>query len=72
MVKLATIHCLDCKRDLSDDPPTMVWRAVQGWERGRSEGGTNHVAMREPQDAFLCDVCMRKRQRGLRAQEGLW
>ena len=58
------MNCSECKQPI-DDRFHNYWTKVEGWERRRSAGGTNHLAMRKQKDEFLCDACMRMLQRGL-------
>ena len=61
--------CSQCTR-LVDERFEMVWHKVTGWEHKRDAGGTNHLALRRPQNEFMCDECMEKLRNGLSPQQG--
>ena len=56
--------CSQCTR-LVDERREVIWSQVIGWEKKREAGGTNHVALRRPQNLFMCDDCMTKLQQGV-------
>lgn len=65
------MNCDQCGREL-DDRFETVWCLVEGWEKKRDQGGTNHVAMRRPLNQYRCNGCMSLMQAGLSsAQETL-
>jgi len=49
--------CHKCNRVI-DDKIETVWNLVSGWEKKRDQGGTNHLALRTPQDLYCCNGCM--------------
>jgi hypothetical protein len=66
------ITCEECGREV-DERFETVWSAVEGWEKKRHQGGTNHIACRRPLPRFRCEPCMQKILAGLPALQGsLW
>ena len=59
--------CVFCDTPINVD---QDYRRVIGWEKRRPEGGTNSVALREPQDEWACQFCIDKQKRGLPAGQG--
>ena len=53
-----------CNR-LIDERYETVWRKVSGWEHKRDDGGTNHIALRTPENTFMCDACMTRLRSGV-------
>lgn len=53
-----------------DERTETVWQLVQGYEKKRAQGGTNHVALRRPLYDFMCNRCMTLAQSGLHPQQG--
>ncbi|MBA2707202.1 MAG: hypothetical protein H0U59_05295 [Gemmatimonadaceae bacterium] len=51
--------CEKCSRVI-DERYETVWNQTLGWEKKRMQGGTNHLALRRPQNRFMCHVCMSK------------
>lgn len=51
------MKCDQCGRSL-DERTETVWNLVEGWEKKRDQGGTNHLALRKPKDEFRCNGCM--------------
>lgn len=51
------VRCSECGSGL-DERRQVVWSKVEGWEKKRDQGGTNHVAMRRPLNEFMCANCM--------------
>lgn len=52
MTSAACVHCggpIDENRD---------YQQVTGWEKRRSQGGTNAIKLREPQGVWACCVCI--------------
>jgi len=49
--------CHKCGRPL-DSKIETIWNKVVGWEKPREGGGTNHIALRTPQDEYCCNGCM--------------
>lgn len=64
---MRTTNCGGCGAGVN---PYQAWQRVTGYEKRRAGGGTNHVALRQPEQAWLCDSCMRREQRGISAQQG--
>lgn len=56
-------RCSSCGMELTD--AMNPWLEVQGWERKRVKGGTNHVALRKQTGKMMCHGCMSKLQAGL-------
>lgn len=63
------VKCDDCGREVNDHIET-VWNLVEGWEKKRETGGTNHIALRTPKDSYRCNGCMTLRMHGLSPQQG--
>lgn len=42
-----------------------TFRKVVGWEKPRAEGGTNMIALRQPQDVYACWSCIDRLRKGL-------
>jgi hypothetical protein len=57
------LRCVFCGRVIAS--PAHGWRKVVGWERERSQGGTNALAVRQPLDEWCCVEDMQKLRRGL-------
>lgn len=58
-----------------DERIATVWSKLEGWEKKRAAGGTNHVALRKPLGEFMCNGCMEKLLSGVAAaqlQIGSW
>jgi hypothetical protein len=51
------MNCDKCGRVLNERIET-VWNLVEGWEKKRDQGGTNHLALRKPKEQFRCNGCM--------------
>lgn len=61
--------CCFCGEDI---PSIRVgFQRVIGWEQWRDAGGTNALALREPQDEWACQRCIDERRKGLANQESL-
>jgi hypothetical protein len=61
------IYCESC-----DEPIPSIqdaWQKVEGYERPRRGGGTNHVALRETFNVFVCNRCMTLLRAGLDAKQ---
>lgn len=61
--RLTADSCLDCGEGIAN--AKTAWAEVIGWERPRSQGGTNHVALRQPTGRVRCGSCMNARQHGV-------
>jgi len=59
-------RCVYCNRPVTIDHD---YRKVIGWERHRSGGGTNALAVREPQDEWACSECVSKLKRGVTMEQ---
>lgn len=57
-------RCCECGQSM-DERSQTIWTKVQGWERKRDQGGTNHVALRRPMNEFMCNKCMTMHQNNL-------
>ena len=63
--------CMDRGEPIDITKPKTFWQKVEGFERHRDQGGTNHVALRTPvPDQFLCNACMILRQNGIPVGQG--
>ena len=58
------MKCVECQREI-DERVETVWTKVVGWEKRREQGGTNHLALREPLNEYCCAGCMMLMQQGL-------
>jgi hypothetical protein len=63
------VPCTYCQREINDHIET-VWNQVEGWEKKRETGGTNHLALRTPKAIFCCNPCMTLLLDGLSPQQG--
>lgn len=61
-------QCSQCTRQV-DERQETVWFKVTGWEKKRDQGGTNHLALRRPQDEYMCDRCMEALRNGISPQQ---
>lgn len=60
------ILCDLCKNpDDPINPNGRVYRRVTGWERQRDAGGTNALALRQPQDVYAHVKCVDQAKRGI-------
>jgi hypothetical protein len=62
------IECVNyskCGTMLNPNRVDTFWQKVEGWERKREQGGTNHVALRKKLDVRMCLSCMRQLQNGV-------
>lgn len=62
--------CVDCGEPVDTTKVFSFWQHVDGWERKREQGGTNHVAQRTVHDQFLHVGCMTLRQAGINPNQG--
>lgn len=60
------LRCTACGRQM-DERLETVWQKLTGWDKKRSAGGTNHVALKRPLHEFMCAGCMDKLQNGVPA-----
>lgn len=51
--------CALCGREISKDEQLHAYRRVVGWEKPRTQGGTNAVALREVTDVRAHASCVR-------------
>jgi hypothetical protein len=58
------VRCQGCGSPVDARSP-LVWQKVEGWERKREEGGTNHVALRKTRQEFMCGACIMKERAGV-------
>ena len=58
------MKCSVCEREINERIE-KVWVKVTGWEAKREQGGTNHIALREQLNEFMCVGCMTLTQAGL-------
>lgn len=56
-----TQRCHRCGTEV----PGRGWREVIGWEQGRNDGGTNHVALRKQTGRVMCAGCMHLAKSGI-------
>lgn len=59
-----------CPRLLDPELPGSFYRKVEGWERAREQGGTNHVALRRPLNEYRCLECVQREQAKINAGQG--
>jgi hypothetical protein len=64
------VRCHLCGRDLTTTH-MGVYRFVEGWEKVRSQGGTNAISMRKVHDQWAHGTCVELKSRGLLDQEVL-
>lgn len=57
------MKCSECGREITE--VEIFWQRVSGWEKHREAGGTNHIALREKRQEFMCAGCMVLRQSGI-------
>jgi hypothetical protein len=67
---VATFYCDLCGRDL-DPTERGVYVHVEGYDRKRPGGGTNHLVFRKVTDPphFAHDACIRLAQRGINVRQ---
>jgi hypothetical protein len=59
------LTCIFCGREIASR--SWAHRLIQGWEKQRKQGGTNHVSLKEPvkdehgNEQFACDLCVSAR-----------
>lgn len=51
------MNCSKCGRAMNENIET-VWQYTTGWVKKREQGGTNYIALRKPQQEFMCNGCM--------------
>lgn len=61
------MKCIDCKKSVVGP---QAWHEIMGFERDRSAGGTNAVALRRRTGTVKCDDCMRREKRGISRGQG--
>ena len=49
----------------------LTYRRVVGWEKPRSAGGTNALALRQPLNTYAHSECIDKARRGIDAKQGV-
>lgn len=62
-----TVKCSECGREI--ESIEIFWQRVMGWEKHREAGGTNHIALREQKQEFMCAGCMILRQSGISREQ---
>lgn len=62
------LRCTECGRQM-DERVETVWSKVEGWEKKRDQGGTNHVALRRPLGVFMCVTCINHLRKGIPATQ---
>jgi len=65
------VVCEACGNAIRAGRGDVYWQRVEGWERPRAAGGRNTLALRWPQQRFMCGACMAKQKSGLAGQETL-
>lgn len=55
-------HCTFCGVKIN---PDQDYRKVTGWERHRTQGGTNAIRLREVQPVWACRWCIDRQSRGV-------
>ena len=63
-------RCSLCLLEI-DPLDRFTWQRVVGWEQRRVQGGTNHIALREPRQEWAHPLCIRRKREGTLAQEQL-
>lgn len=58
-------HFDQCGTELPVTSERMFRRVVGGWAHKREAGGTNHVALIEWGEEFVCWLCLEKLQKGI-------
>jgi len=59
------ICCFYCQKHIPHHELDRCFRQVIGWEKHRTKGGTNALAMREPQQVWMHSSCMSLYKRGI-------
>ena len=57
------VRCARCGEAIEN--LATVWMEVLGWEHDRSQGGTNHVALRKRTGRLMHNACMKLEQDGI-------
>lgn len=60
------LNCSFCEKKMREWDAVYQW--VAGWERWREAGGTNALALREPEQKFACERCITLKKRGIDPQ----
>ena len=59
------VSCWYCGKHIPHHLIDRCYRQVIGWEKHRMKGGTNALAMREPQQVWMHTDCMSLYKRGI-------
>lgn len=57
------LRCAECGTKLYEK--ANPWMKVEGFERRREAGGTNHIALRRQTGEAVCETCMTKLRAGV-------
>ncbi len=63
------IRCYTCKRKVDPESPHIL-RQVTGWEKPRTQGGTNHVIDRKLTGELMCTACAMSVLHGIHPDQG--
>jgi hypothetical protein len=55
-------RCSFCNKPVN---PDQDYRKVTGWEKHRSQGGTNAIRLRKTHEEWACFTCISKQARGI-------
>lgn len=64
-----TVPCHFCGKDTNIHAP-LTARAVSGWTRPRSAGGTNALILRHQEDQWACYLCIEALRSGQAVGQG--
>ena len=56
-------YCCECETEIVRG--SEIWEEVEGFERKRRGGGTNHLALRKPTGRVMCISCMHRAAAGV-------
>lgn len=60
------VRCALSNPDAPHDVDTdIAFRKVSGWERRRTGGGLNALALRQSHDEYACYACIERLQKGI-------
>lgn len=59
---MAELKCVFCESVVK---PEQDYRRVIGWERSRSQGGTNALRLRKQLEQWACRWCIEKMVKGI-------
>lgn len=66
-VEAGKAFCTFCGAEIN---PARDYRKVTGFERHRSQGGTNAIRLREVHDVWGCRSCVERSAKGISPQQG--